>query len=160
MLTPSVRVMLSANVSGDAKARHHIRHRARHGLAPSLKSYGGTRRGGVASPLQRFAPVVPCRRPRRPRRSRASHAAHAPRQRLTQAGCRVSPDSDEVGTFVVSRRARPLVIFSVPPIFKHHPDTISRSRQRAQHDGAKRQSSNPLPQGHRKQTHRLNRSHD
>jgi hypothetical protein len=40
--------MLSANVSGDANARHQIRHRARHGL-----------RGGVASPLQRFAPVVP-----------------------------------------------------------------------------------------------------
>jgi hypothetical protein len=81
MLIPSVRVMLSANVSGDAKARHHIRHRARHGL-----------RGGVASPLQHFAPVVPCRRPRRPRRSRASHAAHAPRQRLTQACAPGRPD--------------------------------------------------------------------
>jgi len=38
----------------------------------------------VASPPQRFAPVVP-------RRSRAFHAAPAPRQRLTQAGCRVVP---------------------------------------------------------------------
>jgi hypothetical protein len=65
---------------------------------------------------------------------------------------RVSPDSDEVGTSVVSRRARPLVIFSVPPIFKHHPDTISKSRHRAQHDGAQRQSSNPVAQGHSKQT--------
>jgi len=104
MLIPSVRVMLSANVTGDAKARHHIRHRARHGLAPSLRSYGGTRRGGVASPLQRFAPVVPCRRPRRPRRSRASHAAPAPRQALAQAGCRVTPMQDRGS--VVSRSAR------------------------------------------------------
>ncbi len=52
MLIPSGRVMLSANVIGNAKAHHQIRHRARHGL-----------RGGVATPLQRFALVVPCRRP-------------------------------------------------------------------------------------------------
>jgi hypothetical protein len=89
---------------------------------------------------------------------RAVHAAPAPRQSRSlaksgaQAGCRISPDSDEVGTSVVSRRARPLVIFSVPPIFKHHPDTISKSRHRAQHDGAQRQSSNPVAQGHSKQT--------
>ena len=90
MRIPSGRVMLSANLIGDANAHHRIRHRARHGL-----------RGGVASPLQRFAPVDPRRRPRLPRqrprqqschglcfipwRSRAFDAAHAPRQRLTQA---------------------------------------------------------------------------
>ena len=68
MLIPSGRVMLSANVIGDAKAYHQIRHRARHGL-----------RGGVASPLQRFALVVPLSGDAGP------HAAHAPRQRLTQA---------------------------------------------------------------------------
>jgi len=65
MLLPSGRVMLSANAIGDVNAHHRIRHRARHGL-----------RGGVASPLQRFAPVVPRRRPRRPRMSRAGQARH------------------------------------------------------------------------------------
>jgi hypothetical protein len=57
--------MLSANAIGDVNAHHRIRHRARHSL-----------RGGVASPLQRFAPVVPRRRPRRPRMSRAGQARH------------------------------------------------------------------------------------
>jgi hypothetical protein len=65
MLLPSGRVMLSANAIGDVNAHHRIRHRARHSL-----------RGGVASPLQRFAPVVPRRRPRRPRMSRAGQARH------------------------------------------------------------------------------------
>ena len=60
--------MLSANLIGDANAHHQIRHRARHGL-----------RGGVASPLQRFALVVPCRRPRRPR--------HRPRQQSCHVLC-------------------------------------------------------------------------
>jgi hypothetical protein len=83
VLIPSVRVMLSANVSGDAKARHHIRHRARHGLAPSLGSYGGTCRGSVAIATSTLRSCCP-------RRSRAVHAAPAPRQALAQAGCRVA----------------------------------------------------------------------
>ena len=90
--------MLSANVTGNANAHHQIRHRARHGL-----------RGGVASPLQRFALVVPltpspasphepCRTSsarlmQDPRRSRAFDAAHAPRQRLTQACVPGHPDA-------------------------------------------------------------------
>jgi hypothetical protein len=57
--------MLSANVIGDANAHHQIRHRARHGL-----------RGGVASPLQRFALVVPRRRPRRPRQRPRQQSCH------------------------------------------------------------------------------------
>ena len=65
MLIPSGRVMLSANVIGDAKAHHQIRHRARHGL-----------RGGVASPPQRFALVVPRRRPRRPRQRPRQQSCH------------------------------------------------------------------------------------
>ena len=51
MLIPSSRVMLSAHVIGHADAHHRVQHRACHGF-----------RGGVASPLQRFALVVPCRR--------------------------------------------------------------------------------------------------
>ena len=70
MLIPSGRVMLSANVIGDDNAHHQIRHRARHGL-----------RGGVALPLQRFALVVPCRRPRRPR--------HRPRQQSCHVLCSI-----------------------------------------------------------------------
>jgi len=65
MLIPSGRVMLSANLIGGDNAHHRIRHRARHGL-----------RGGVASPLQRFALVVPRRRPRRPRQRPRQQSCH------------------------------------------------------------------------------------
>ena len=65
MLIPSGRVMLSANLIGDDNAHPRIRHRARHGL-----------RGGVASPLQRFALVVPRRRPRRPRQRPRQQSCH------------------------------------------------------------------------------------
>ena len=102
MLIPSGRVMLSANLIGDANAHHQVRHRARHGL-----------RGGVASPLQRFAPVVPVSGVAGP------HAAPAPRQRLPQAGCRVSPSPDGLpwcrASGFASREARPLPVFNKLP---------------------------------------------
>ena len=118
MLIPSGRVMLSADLIGDDNAHHRIRHRARHGL-----------RGGVASPLQRFALVVPRRRPRRPRqrpRQQSCHGlcfmpgAHAPSMRHThrvnacrRLVCRVSRFAASV---VSSIRLRKPGSSTLPPL--------------------------------------------
>ncbi len=153
MLIPSVRVMLSANVSGDANARHHIR--TEHATDLRLRSEATAAHAGAVW-LRHFNASLLL--------SPAAPGAFAPSMRHLHRAKRCRRLVRRVTPMnrgsVVSRRARPLVIFGNPPIFKHHPDKISKSRQRAQHEGAKRQSSNPLPQGHRKQTHRFNRRPD
>ena len=113
--------MLSANAIGDVNAHHRIRHRARHGL-----------RGGVASPLQRFAPVVPRRRPRRPRMSRAGQARHVSCQypalsRLPCGTCTAPDVRGRLGASTFFHR-----------LFQAHP--TGRQASRPQRD-----SSNGLP---------------
>jgi hypothetical protein len=96
MLLPSGRVMLSANATGKCQ---------RSSSNPAQSTPRPPGRCGFATLTLRSccpptpspaSPHVPCRTSSArlmqiPRRSRAHNAAPAPRQRLPQAGCRVSP---------------------------------------------------------------------
>ena len=147
MLIPSGRVMLSASVSGNANAFPH----------PAQSTPRPTGRCGyrhldaslhvshTALHLQRQVRAVPLAAPA-PRQSRSLAESEA------QAGRRVAPMNrgSVVSRFrlrqgFAGQMPRPLVIFGNPPFLKHLPDTISKSRLRAQHDGAKGLTQTAVP---------------